>query len=166
MLKTLSTGTSDEKAEAEQEVRDCSLHKAIERTARRAWRLLRHDGYFRYDLRVIETSHHAHTFSKNGKEKLKDLEKMPIAQLQKFLPQYEFKVYIIDANPYCSLYAITDCYDEGDIMLDQTPGLSHCKFTQSNISNAIIRETNRRIKYYKALLKSENWKKLMKLVGE
>ena len=166
MLRELVNGSLERKAELEQEIRDSFLHRAIEKAVRKAWRILKHDGYFRYDIRVVETFRKPFQISQHAEMgRLKILEKMPLQKLYKFLPSFGFKVYIIDANPYCSLFAIPDCYDEADSMLEQTPNQSHLKFTQSLIKSGITRELHRRSKIYSELLKKKNWEHLSKVVS-
>eukprot|EP00759_Apiculatamorpha_spiralis_P007192 PhF_6_TR14243/c0_g1_i2/m.22855/K01921/ddl; D-alanine-D-alanine ligase len=91
---------------------------AIQTTVAEAWRILGHDGYFRYDVRV-----------RGGKA---DGEITPN------------DVYIVDANPYCSLFCQPDRMDEADEILKRSKITDHLHFTKHLIKLAIQREKKRR----------------------
>ncbi|KNH05405.1 type 11 methyltransferase [Perkinsela sp. CCAP 1560/4] len=132
----------------EQTVRDAYLHTAIQKAAKKAWRILKHDGYFRYDLRVIEKQKVpgvTEDWIRNKIKSKEEIHKYSTQELMSFFPRYKFEVYVIDANPYCSLYGIPANYDEADSMLSETPNLSHKEFTVDMIRTAIFRELTRRV---------------------
>jgi len=105
---------------------DAQVKDAIIETVKEAWRILGHDGYIRYDIRVRGSG--------PGLVNRSDC-------------------YIIDANAYCSLYCQPDCMHEADTIIKKSETTDHLHFTQYLIKLAIRRETKRKKKLMREVAK-------------
>mmetsp|Transcript_11624 Transcript_11624/g.15468 ORF Transcript_11624/g.15468 Transcript_11624/m.15468 type:complete len:653 (-) Transcript_11624:610-2568(-) len=119
--------------------REAKLRKTMKTVIRRAWKSLKHDGYFRYDIRVNRSA-----FENESPSGVESLRKPKPRQND---------VHIIDANPYCSLFGTLDNLDEADTILRASgKSMNHKHFTGHLVKLAIQRELLRRLSLVSSLL--------------
>ncbi|KNH05406.1 D-alanine--D-alanine ligase [Perkinsela sp. CCAP 1560/4] len=148
IMGKLSSPQELRKIQQDKMVRDAYLNRAIKEVARHTWQVLKHDGYFRYDFRVVEdeTTPPAPPgkIAKMLDECDSNVTALPKSKLLKFLPRYNFRVYVVDANPYCSVFGIPRTYGDSDKLLAYTPYLTHKVFLDKIVRAGVCRELRRR----------------------